>query len=82
VIGIAVGEVVIRRVCSNGCTRRPDLDLPASYAFSYRDGGRERVFFIPHELTGDGYTQAQLEEIERTLACHGFDLLPLDHHVH
>jgi hypothetical protein len=40
------------------------------------------VFFIPHPLTDDGYTQAQLEEIEYTPACHGFDLLPLDLNIH
>jgi len=60
------------------------LDQPVYYAFSYIDPAdpahRERVFFIPHELEGR-YTQAHLEEIERTLAWHGFDLLPLDNNL-
>ena len=83
-LGVASATVVIRKVCSNGCTRRQDLDLTASYAFVYKDTqtSKERLFFIPRELTEDGYTLTQLEEIERTLACHGFDLLPLDYNLH
>lgn len=77
-LAIASPQVVIRKICGNGCKRRTDLDTPASYAFVYKDASRERLFFIPRELTTGGYTQAQLEEIERALACHGFDLLPLD----
>jgi hypothetical protein len=78
-LGVAPAEVVIRNICSNGCQRRPELDLSISYAFS----NQGRVFFVPHPLTEDGYyTQAQLEEIERTLACHGFELLPLDYNIH
>ena len=76
-------DAVIRKICINGCKRRAELDQPVSYAFSYVDAAdrthRERVFFIPHGLGGGGYTQAQLNEIEQTLACHGFDLLPLDY---
>ena len=78
-ISVASAELVIRNICgNNNCTRRPDLDPPSSYAFSHK----ERLFFIPHALAGDGYTQAQLEEIERTLAYLGFDLLPLDPNLH
>jgi hypothetical protein len=77
-------HMVISKICSNGCKRREELDQPASYAFSYVDPAdptnRVRVFFVPHGL-GERYTQAHLEEIERTLACHGFDLLPLDGYV-
>jgi hypothetical protein len=76
-------DVVIRKVCGHGCARRMDLDLPASYAFTYADQkGVERLFFIPRELTADGYTITQLQEIEETLEYHGFDLLPLDPHLH
>jgi hypothetical protein len=75
-------DVVIRKICVNGCKRRAELDQPVSYAFSYVDPAdpthRERVFFIPRGLGAGQYTQAQLEVIEQTLACHGFDLLPLD----
>ncbi len=83
-IAVAPSEVVLRKVCGNGCRRRDDLDLTASLAFSYMDRAaeKERVFFVPRPLTQDGYTQFQLEEIERTLACHGFDLLPLDYNLH
>jgi hypothetical protein len=84
-LGVAPSEVVLRNICSNGCQRRPKLDLTISYAFETKssDTNKARVFFVPHPLTPDGYyTQAQLEEIERTLACHGFDLLPLDYNVH
>ena len=80
-IAIAAPDVVIHRVCTNGCRRRPEHDLPASYAFSYPDATKERLLFIPKELTDEGYTARQLEEIERRLACHGFDLLPLDYNV-
>lgn len=80
---VATGDVVLRNIASkNGCHRRLELDLPASYAFSHIHDGRERVFFIPRELTPEGYTQAQLEEIEQALACRGYDLLPLDHNLH
>lgn len=78
-----LGEVVLRNIASKGCMRRRDLDLPASYAWTHVDAdGHQRLFFIPKEL-GDGhYTQAQIEEIEQALACRGFDLLPLDYHIH
>lgn len=84
---VATREVVIRKVCGNGCTRRTDLDLPASYAFTYKTdrtaaNSKERLFFIPRELMADGYTIAQLQEIEQMLAYHGFDLLPLDPYLH
>jgi hypothetical protein len=85
---VASAQVVIRNICSKGCKRRTELDQPVSYAFSYiypaSPTHRERVFFIPHGLPhglGERYTQAHLEEIERTLACHGFDLLPLDYNL-
>jgi hypothetical protein len=83
-LGVAPSQVVIRNICSNGCQRRPELDLSISYAFQAisPDTNGPRVFFIPHPLTEDGYTHAQLEEIERTLAWYGFDLLPLDYNIH
>jgi hypothetical protein len=86
-ISVASADLVIRNICGiNGCKRRPDFDTSASYAFSYKDPANpesmERLFFIPHALTGEGYTQAQLEEIEGTLAYCGFDLLPLDPNLH
>jgi hypothetical protein len=59
-----------------------ELDTDVSYAFTFRDGTKERLFFTPRELVPDGYTQAQLEEIERMLAFYGFDLLPLDYNIH
>jgi hypothetical protein len=77
----APNDVVIRNICSHGCQRHPELDTAISYAFSYKTDKR-RVFFIPHPLTEDGYTSAQLEEIEHTLSCHGFDLLPIDYNIH
>lgn len=81
--GVAPRDVVLRKVCGHGCVRRIDLDLLASYAFTYQaPEGKERLFFIPRELFEDGYTEAQLIEIEETLAYHGFDLLPLDYNVH
>jgi len=86
-IAIAPAVVVISNICSHGCVRRPELDQPISYAFSYKmrtiptDASKPKVFFIPHPLTADGYTEAQLNEIEHTLACHGFDLLPIDYNI-
>ena len=72
---------------NNGCKRRSDFDTFASYAFSYKDNpanpeSKERLFFIPHALIGEGYTQAQLEEIEQSLAYLGLDLLSLDPNLH
>jgi hypothetical protein len=86
-ISVASAKLVIRNICGNtGCKRCSDFDTHTSYAFSYKDPvrseGKERLFFIPRELAGNGYTQAQLEEIERTLAYLGFDLLPLDPNLH
>jgi hypothetical protein len=85
-ISVAHREVVFQKVCGQGCTHRNDLDLPASYAFTCQKmqgaAMKERLFYIPRELTEDGYTIAQLEEIEQTLAYYGFELLPLDHMVH
>jgi hypothetical protein len=84
VVSVASAEVVLRKVCSVGCARRADRDTAHSYAFSFKpDQSRERLFFVPHELAPDnGYTQAQLDTIEQTLAYFGFDLLPLDPHLH
>jgi hypothetical protein len=83
---VALAEVVLRKVCSVGCTPRTDHDTAHSYAFSCRldpANPKERLFFIPRELTPDGgYTQAQLDTIEQTLAHFGFDLLPLDPYLH
>lgn len=81
-IPVASEDIVIRKICGDGCKRRADLDGAASRAFSFIDQSskppRERVFFIPKPLAaGGGYTQAQLDEIERALACLGIDLLPL-----
>ena len=74
-ISVALADLVIRNICGNNCKRRSDLDTPSSYAFFHKDPhNRERLFFIPRELAGDGYTQAQLEEIEQALAYLGFDL--------
>ena len=84
-VAVAPATVVIRNICSHGCKRRPDLDQSVSYAFALKPAsgtGKPRIFFIPHELTEDGYTQAQLEEIEHTLASLGFDLLPIDYNIH
>jgi hypothetical protein len=70
-------EVVLAKICScPGCSRRNDLDLPASYCFGYRDpydgaGAKEIVFFVPKPLTEDGYTVAQLAEVEASIACLG-----------
>jgi hypothetical protein len=77
-------KVVIAKICScPGCSRRNDLDLAASYCFGYRnpaDGpeSKEIVFFVPKPLSEEGYTVAQLAEIEASLACLGVELLPLD----
>jgi hypothetical protein len=71
-LAVASADVVLRKICGT-CARRRDLDVGQhSYAFTCRpDPTRpqiERLFFIPCELTAGGYT--------------GFDLLPLDHHLH
>jgi hypothetical protein len=83
-IAVAPAAVIIRNICSHHCVRRPELDTPISYAFSYETSSDTpaKVFFIPHPLIDDGYTEAQLNEIEHTLACHGFDLLPIDYNIH
>lgn len=79
----AATNVVLAKVCAcDGCTRMPSLDPPHSYCFTYRDPAgsdpRQRMFFLPHPLTPEGYTRDQFGEIERTLASYGIDLLPLD----
>ena len=77
-------DVVLAKICScAGCRRRPELDQPVSYCFSFKDSfapaKQEWVFFIPHPLTMAGdYTVGQLAEIERMLAAVGVDLMPLD----
>ena len=84
---VAAGNAVIGKITSTlGVRRRPADDTAVSYAFGYRDpikpAAKEYLFFIPHELHPAGYTQAQVEEIERSLACLGIDLLPLDPYLH
>jgi hypothetical protein len=35
-------------------------------------------FFLPRGMPGGGYTQAQLNHIERHCDCCGLDLFPID----
>ncbi len=67
-------EVVFARIVGQMCERREDLDTEASLRFTHNG----KLISIPRPLEDDGYTQAQLEEIERALAAYGLDLLPLD----
>ena len=78
--------VVEAKICSCiGVRREPSKDTQISYGYVFTDPLGETakpwLFFIPHPLAGDGYTQAQLSEIERILAAIGVDLLPLDPHL-
>ena len=76
-------EVVIAKICScPDCKRQDDLDGNISFCLSYKDPNdnqaKEHFFFIPHPLHADGFTVAQVEEIEGMLMAIGFDLMPLD----
>jgi hypothetical protein len=84
--GVAPAQVIIAKVTTNGCVRRPDLDTKGAYAFTYSDltctPPKTRLFYLPHELSGSGYTLRQLAQIEQALAYYGFDLFPLDWNLH
>jgi hypothetical protein len=81
-LSVATAETVLAKISASGFTRRADFDTPYSYAFTYLDHlvspAKEHLFFVPHELASGGYTIDQLNEIEKALACFGYDLLPLD----
>jgi hypothetical protein len=42
---------------------------------------RQTEVFVPRAIGGIGYTQAQIDEIEETLAYFGLELLPLDYNL-
>lgn len=81
----ARADAVLAKLCSCAeCDRAPEHDLSASFCFRIKrmDGDRarpDRFFFIPKPLHRDGYTQAQLAEIEATVAAFDIDLMPLDY---
>lgn len=82
----ATATSVVRKisVCP-GCERRSDLDTSHAHCFAYTDPlsdqRRATLFFIPVPENLAGFTQAQLDEIERTLAAFGIDLFPLDPYI-
>ena len=67
---------VVRTLALRGCERREDLDDKFSLFFVHLKSGQ--VFSIPRPLLDGGYTQGQLEFIEKALAPMDIELLPIE----
>ena len=71
----ATEDIVVTKILSCGCKRRPDLDKDRAFCF---EDSFEKLFFITKTIDGVGYTSGQLEAIEDSLRNRAIDLFPLD----